>query len=172
MGEGMMRTGKYRRSFFPRFLWITRVLWRKRVKVIFRLYMCPQNLITIWPIIENEKIWNTIMTISHEDIMPWENSLSWNVLVLQNLKRQAPTVFLATRLILETKGAEWSALQKYRVFLNKISNFQKLTTPGCWKCFTNNKSVMTLKRKWNARKTLFTSVEQTVPLRLIWISTL
>ena len=43
-------------------------------------------------IIEEEKFVSTVITISRDDTMSAEKSLSWNVLVFQLLNKPAPTV--------------------------------------------------------------------------------
>ena len=76
--------------------------------------MCPRILITFGPI-KAKKIGSKVKMISHNDSMSAEKPLSWNVLVLQLLKKPAPS-FLPESLILAWIEAEWMAQQKYREF--------------------------------------------------------
>ena len=116
---------------------------------------------------------STVTTVSHDDTVSAEKPLSWNVLLSQPLKRPAPIVF-------EQQGSYWYEKKRSKVFYGRmesflqLSKFQKNTTCRNWTFLWKNiffKLVITQKRKWYKKK-LYNFLEQTLPLQMIWKSTL
>ena len=70
------------------------------------------------------------MTISHDETMSAEKSLSWNVLVLQLLNRPSSSFF-------EVQGSYWWLKKQNEVIYRSIDSFflifKKRTTPGSMK---------------------------------------
>ena len=131
--------------------------------------MCSQIFFMMGSLIKRKKEWE----YGHEDNSRWHCVCRKTALLkcisFTASKETSVNNFWPSRLILMWKVAEWSALQKYRVYF-KFLNFQRIYKLRKLKIFIKKLIFFaarnSLKTKKKYEKTLFTFVEQTIPFMI------